>query len=407
MTLRMSVQHPRPDAAGVWPRLFTVAAVIWTAIVFLIVAGALFPRVPILGVIGTVFESVFSLHLVIAGIAAIALALAAGRFGGGRVVVTAVVFAALATFGAIVPVIAMVRTAHHYKAEISWIDHLRTTARTVAAAPNQTLLYATLDGKRLYADVYLPANPTEGKSAPVLMMHGGGYVRGDRSMARNWDRWFTDRGYTVFDIDYRLAPPPTWNQAAQDAACAMAWIAAHANPYHVAAERMLLTGQSAGAGLALQVAYGLGDGTVQSSCGGTVRQPKVVFALYPPDDFALGWNMKTKLGPASARNFLQAYIGGSPQEYPDRYRAVSAIYHVRPGLPPTLIAAGEPDHLVPFGGHLELVAKLNQAGVANELVSIPYSDHAYDVIWGSLGAQITRQALEEFLNRYLPATEPH
>jgi acetyl esterase/lipase len=50
---------------------------------------------------------------------------------------------------------------------------------------------------------------------------------------------------------------------------------------------MLITGQSAGGGLAMQVAYGLGDGTVTSSCGGTVPRPKAVIALYPPDDFAM------------------------------------------------------------------------------------------------------------------------
>jgi acetyl esterase/lipase len=104
---------------------------------------------------------------------------------------------------------------------------------------------------------------------------------------------------------------------------------------------------------------------------------------------------------------LNAYIGGSPQEFPERYRAVSAIFHVRPGLPPALIAAGEPDHLVPFAGHLELVAELNHAGVPNQLVAIPYTEHAYDIVWGSLGGQITRHALDEFLNQYLPATEPH
>jgi acetyl esterase/lipase len=117
--------------------------------------------------------------------------------------------------------------------------------------------------------------------------------------------------------------------------------------------------------------------------------------------------MRGRLGPAGARKFLRAYIGGSPQEYPERYRAVSAIFHVRAGLPPTLIAAGEPDHLVPFAGHLELVAELNQAGVANQLVATPYSEHAYDVIWGSLSGQITRHVLDQFLIQYLPAAEAH
>jgi hypothetical protein len=34
----------------------------------------------------------------------------------------------------------------------------------------------------------------------------------------------------------------------------------------------------------------------------------------------------------------------------------SAVFHVRPGLPPTLMAAGAVDHLVPFDGHTEIVA---------------------------------------------------
>jgi acetyl esterase/lipase len=155
----------------------------------------------------------------------------------------------------------------------------------------------------------------------------------------------------------------------------------------------------------MQVGYGLGDGTVTSSCGGAVPQPAAIFALYPPDDFAMAWNLKTGIGPVSGRVFNTGYIGGSPEQFPERYRAVSPIFHVRPGLPPTLIAAGAHDHLVPFGGHVEMVERLNAAGVANELVSVPYGDHAYDVAWGSLGGQITRHALAEFLARYLPAYE--
>jgi acetyl esterase len=146
---------------------------------------------------------------------------------------------------------------------------------------------------------------------------------------------------------------------------------------------------------------------VQSSRGGTPPPPKAVFALYGPDDFILGWKLNTKIGPANGRNFSRLYTGGSPDEYPDRYRAISAVFHPRPGLPPMLIAAGEPDHLVPFAGHVELVDQLNRNGVPNVFLALPYNDHAYDVLWGSLGGQITRRVLEDFLRKYLPATETH
>jgi acetyl esterase len=230
-------------------------------------------------------------------------------------------------------------------------------------------------------------------------------VKGERSMGADWDRWLSERGYTVFDVDYRLAPPVTWKLAAEDTACAASWIAANANTYHVDPDRMLAAGQSAGGGLALQLAYGLSEGIVQSSCGGAVPPPKAVFAIYPPDDFALGWNKDTKLGPITARKLLTAYLGGSPEEFPERYRAVSATLHVRAGLPPIFIAAGENDHLVPHEGHVEFVRKLDAAGAPNALVSIPYADHGFDVAWGSVGSQITRHAAGEFLQKYLPNTQ--
>ncbi len=370
--------------------------------------GALFPRLPILGVIGTLLESFFSLHLLLAALVALALALLARRRTPGRAANVALVLGLLAALGSAIPLAALVRTASHYHAPISWSEHLRLTTPFAAPPPDQTVLYATVDGKSLYADVYLPSNPLPAgeKSAAVLTVHGGGYIHGRRSMMRVWDRWFTARGYTVFDIDYRLAPPPTWNQAAQDAACALVWIDANAEKFHVDPTRILVAGQSAGGGLALQLAYGIGDGTVKSSCGGEPSPPAAVFSLYGPDDFILGWNLRTKMGSADGRNFSRLYTGGSPEEFPERYRAISAVFHARPGMPPMLIAAGEPDHLVPYAGHVQFVNELNQNAVPNVFLAIPYSDHAYDVVWGSLGGQITRHVLEDFLRKYFPVTAP-
>lgn len=400
------VTHAERSAPQWQRRVVTALAAVATLLVFAIVLGALCSFIPWLGAFGTILESFFSLHIFLLGVIAIALALWALRLGGQRAT-TVILWLAIASTGcAMIPIGALAGAAQRAGAPISWVDHLRVSAPGPEAEPDQTLVFATVDGKSLRADVYLPgkAGSTTAASAPVVMIHGGGFVGGTRSMGRDWDRWLASRGYTVFDVDYRLDPPVSWNLAAQDVACAMAWVASHAALYNTAADRMLLAGQSAGGGLALQVGYGLGDGTVTSSCGGAAPQPAAIFALYPPDDLAMAWNLKTAIGPVSGRRFNVGYIGGSPEQFPERYRAVSPIFHVRSGLPPTLIAAGAHDHLVPFAGHIEMVDKLDAAGVPNELVSVPYGDHAYDVAWGSLGGQITRHALADFLARYLPAT---
>ena len=424
-------------AARTWGRrLVTLLAWLVTLPVGVIVVGALFPPFRLIAVIGCLFESFFTVHIFLAGLVGVALADWALRLGGRRATDVILWLAILATFGAAVPIFALHRMAQQNDAPISWTEHLRVAAPGPRATPDQTQLFATVDGKSLYLDIYLPATagsaasgsspadasaspsamamsmtPRPALSAPVVMIHGGGYSAGRRSDGRNWDRWFAARGYTVFDVDYRLDPPVTWNLAAPDVACAMAWVASHANDYHIAPDRMLITGQSAGGGLAMQVAYGLGDGTVASDCGGTAPQPAAVFALYPPEDFAMAWNLDTGVAPASARVLNTGYIGGSPNQFSERYRVVSPVFHVRAGLPPTLIAAGARDHLVPVGGHVEIMKELNAVAMPNAVgvpytfVSVPFGEHGYDIAWGSIGGQITRKIVADFLARFLPARE--
>lgn len=385
------------------PGLALVAAIILLSLTLLMVTGALLPGIPFLGVFGTLCESFFSLHIVLAALAALLLSLAVWRVRRGKLAAISTAASAVVVSGALIPLYALTAAAHREGAPLSWEQHLHVTAIGPTATPHETVLYATVGNRKLYADIYLPDRQIHPSPWPaVFMMHGGGFVVGSRSDGRNWDRWFTQRGYAVFDVDYRLAPPIVWNLAAPDVACAMAWAQAHAEGLHINPNRTLIVGQSAGATLALQVAYGLGDGTFTSSCGGSVHQPDAVFALYPAEDFGLLWSADLHVGPLNTHDLNTTYIGGPPGQFPDRYRAVSALAHVRAGLPPTFIAYGADDHLIPTGGHGQLAAKLTQAGVPNALLVVPYSDHAYDAFWGSIGGQITRHALGNFLSRYFP-----
>jgi acetyl esterase len=392
-----------------WLRPVCTALSVFAGVIGLTAAiGSLWPQLPFIGIVAAVLTGFFALHLVLVAAMGVITALLARRFGAGNTAVVMIIVNALAAAVLLVPLTSQVSAARRAGAALSWGAHLRVVAPGPRAIPTRTAEYATVDGKKLYLDIYQPTTQASAApSTPVVMIHGGGFVHGNRSDGRDWDRWFAERGYTVFDVDYRLNPPVNWNLAAADVVCALSWIRQHEQELNIVASHALIVGQSAGASLALQVAYGVGDDSVGSSCGGAVDVPVAVFAIYPAEDFTLAWEQNLKLGPVSGRDINIGYIGGSPAQFPERYHVVSAIEHVRPGLPPTMVVYGAHDHLVPIRGHAALHSNLEQSGIPSVLLEIPYSDHGYDLVWGSLGAQITRHVLVNFLSAHCPSTPPH
>ena len=98
-------------------------------------------------------------------------------------------------------------------------------------------------------DVYYPDGTTD--PLPVIIdVHGGGWMYGDKELNRLYCLTLAARGYTVFNMSYRLVPVVTVNEQIQDVMCALKWIEAHLADYPAQADRILLTGDSAGGMLA-------------------------------------------------------------------------------------------------------------------------------------------------------------
>src|SRR5580658_3894027 len=171
-----SAADARASAGRAWGRrVVTFLAAVLTLLVAVIVVGVFIPSTNFVSVIGTIFISFFTLHVFLAGLVAILLGLWARSLGGRTGVVIILLIAILATVGATVPIISLVRAADRYGAKISWSDHLRVVAAGPRAMPDQTKLFATVDGKKLYLDVYLPASSAARGGASVMAVTGDGH----------------------------------------------------------------------------------------------------------------------------------------------------------------------------------------------------------------------------------------
>lgn len=100
-------------------------------------------------------------------------------------------------------------------------------------------------------DVMYPNNISENDKLPVIIdIHGGGWMYGDKGLNENYCRALADRGYVVFDINYRLVPDVNVNEQIKDVMSALKWIGENINNYPCDRENIMLTGDSAGGMLA-------------------------------------------------------------------------------------------------------------------------------------------------------------
>lgn len=100
-------------------------------------------------------------------------------------------------------------------------------------------------------DVMYPNNISENDKLPVIIdIHGGGWMYGDKGLNENYCRALADRGYVVFDINYRLVPDVNVNEQIKDVMSALKWIGENIDNYPCDRENIMLTGDSAGGMLA-------------------------------------------------------------------------------------------------------------------------------------------------------------
>lgn len=267
----------------------------------------------------------------------------------------------------------------------------------------ETVTYARPGGEELEADVWRPpgggpageADAAKGRPA-VIVVHGGGWRSGERGDFPRWNAWLASKGYVVFDIDYRLSPPPSWRDAPADVRCAVGWVKENAARYGVDPERVALMGRSAGGHLALLTAYTQGSAPTPGCDARNLHDTGVAAAVafYPPTDLA-------RLSSLGYLGGMDRFIGGTRDAVPERYRLLSPVLRVDPRAPPTFLAHGGDDQIVPPGQSELLADRLREAGVPHRLVELPWANHTFDFLWGGWGSQITRSTLQEFLEVHL------
>ena len=138
-------------------------------------------------------------------------------------------------------------------------------------------------------------------------------------------------------------------------------------------------------------------GNNQSACG-VVPGPAAVVVQYPAVDPLAIYEQGYPIPGFEPKMLVSGYIGGAPQELPDRVRAVSSVTYLSDQAPATLILAPEKDSIVPFSSVHRFAEQARLAGVDIELVVMPFSNHVYNqMASGSMGNQARLTITKRYL----------
>nr|WP_225887104.1 alpha/beta hydrolase [Nodosilinea nodulosa] len=246
------------------------------------------------------------------------------------------------------------------------------------------LEFAKPDGVPLRLNVYRPA---AGLHPTLVVIYGGAWQGGSPDSHETFSRYLAAQGYTVVAIDYRHAPQYPFPAQIEDVRTALTYLKTHAADLGADLSRLALMGRSAGAHLAAIAAY-------QSP---QIVPIRAVVDYYGPVDLAAGYKNPPVPDPIDSRAVLRAFLGGTPDQVPNLYHQASPIHYVRPGLPPTLLVYGGRDHIVQAKYGRQLYNQLQATGNRAVWLEVPWSEHAFDILFSGVGNQLALYYTERFL----------
>ncbi len=244
----------------------------------------------------------------------------------------------------------------------------------------------------------------DGPFPAIVFIHGGGWYQGSRHGYRPQIMAAARRGYVAATISYRLmkfdekqkeTTTATANFPAQihDAKAAIRWLRANADKYKVDPDRIGVTGGSAGGHLSLLVGLTDAESNLEGDGGHADQSSRVqaVVNVFGPTDIAACHQT------SSVAWIFRLFMGGTPDEAAETYRAASPITYVSADDPPILTLHGDQDTLVPIAQATLLDKTMKAAGAQHTLMIFPGQGHGIGGADGIRAANATWSFFDQHL----------
>lgn len=242
-----------------------------------------------------------------------------------------------------------------------------------------------------FGDLRLPPGP--GPHPVVEVIHGGFWRnRFDLEFMGFFCADLTARGFATWNIEYRRIGDEggAWPGTLQDVARATDYLRELAPTYNLDLRRAVAMGHSAGGHLVCWLANRARIPARDPLYTPQPFLPKAVISLAGVLDLRRAWELQL------SNLVVQDFMGGSPEQYPERYATASPIELLPSGVEQVLIHGTE-DQSVPYEISQRYYDKAARLGELVKLVPLPGVGHFEVIDPKSAGWPVILEELQNLL----------
>lgn len=198
---------------------------------------------------------------------------------------------------------------------------------------HQAKIYRNVGSRTLHADVFYPTQKKPTGYPGILLIHGGGWRAGDRSLMIPLAQQLAAQGYVTVAAEYRLSLEAQYPAAVHDLKAALRWMRSQTKDFSLDTSQIAVLGCSAGGQLAALI--GTTNGLAKLEGKKTLGDfSSDVQAIIDIDGVLAFKHPESEEGVVAAQ-----WLGGTYEETPGTWTEASALSHVNKNTPPVLFIA--------------------------------------------------------------------
>ena len=265
-----------------------------------------------------------------------------------------------------------------YEKEIKHYPFIKivTPEKSPEAVVGRDVIYTSYKGRDMHLDLFLPSDKDKAPFPGVILIHGGGWKSGDKSMGHSMATNLAANNYIAVTVEYRLSPEAKYPAAIYDLRAAVRWIRANASVYNIDTTKIAVLGCSAGGTLAALLGTTNrnekfeGDGenkNYSSNIQAIVDIDGILDFTHPAESGKDDDPMKPSAG--------KLWFGYSYKEKPEIWKEASPVNYVNEKTVPVIFINSSLERF--HAGRDEMIEKLKSFNIYYEVLTIPDTPHSF------------------------------